>query len=254
MGHHFLCTACGKCCYGQIPLTIVDAYNHAERFPLAMVWTPIRQGSKDFAMVSKLGTSVKLPTRKELAVLIVPTAYMPPSFACPELTEDNLCGIHAHKPSRCRTMPFYPYREEQFQAELLTPRKDWACDISATAPVVFADKKILKREDFDLERQQLEQQHAQIQRYADYMLKYTPQLVESLAKASHKAAGQVITSLSSFMTATRHPDATKIAKQQLPVLQAFIEKTANKKELEEFHRNYTSWMKEMSFLAQRAQS
>ncbi|MCX7086622.1 MAG: YkgJ family cysteine cluster protein [Methylococcales bacterium] len=219
MAHHFECTACGKCCYGQVPLTISDAFSHAARFPLALVWTPLRQGSKDYAMVAHLGTTVRLANRKELAVLIVPTAYIPPAFPCPALNADNLCSIHSNKPLRCRTMPFYPYRDEQFQAELLTPREGWTCDTSESAPVVFHDKKIVFREDFDQERDALEQQHPLIQRYADYMLKYTPQLLDSLAKATLKAkAGQVVTSLSSFLTATRNPDAKQIAQQQLPVL------------------------------------
>ncbi|OAI02202.1 hypothetical protein A1353_16955 [Methylomonas methanica] len=250
MTQRFHCTACGKCCYGQLPLTVNDAFKHADRFPLAMVWTPLRQGSKDFAMVSQLGATIKLANRKELAVLIVPTAYIPPSFPCPALAADNLCGIHADKPSRCRTMPFYPYRDEQFQAELLKPQPGWACDTSESAPLVFADKKIVFREDFDAERQALEEQIPQIRRYADYMLKYTPQLVDNLAKVSLKPkGGQVVTSLSSFLTAIRHPNAQQIARQQLPVLNGYVEKTASEPSLAEFHRHYLSGAKEMQYLA-----
>ncbi|MEQ1530975.1 MAG: YkgJ family cysteine cluster protein [Methylococcales bacterium] len=252
MAHRFLCTACGKCCYGQVPLTVSDAFFHAERFPLAMVWTPLRQGSKDYAMVAHLGATIQLANRKELAILIVPTAYIPPSFPCPALQEDNLCSIQANKPSRCRSMPFYPYREEQYQAELLTPRPGWACDTSEAAPLVFQDKKIVFREDFDQERQDLEAQQPLIRRYADYMLKYTPQLVDSLSKVAAKPkAGQVVTSLSSFLPATRNADAKHLAAQQLPVLNDYADKTAGQRELADFHRNYTSWAKEMAYLAKR---
>lgn len=251
MGQRFQCTACGKCCYGQVPLTVDDAFAHAGRFPLAMVWTPLRQGSKDFAMVAQLGTTVKLASRKELAVLIVPTAYLPPSLPCPALNADNLCGIQADKPLRCRTMPFYPYREEQYQAELLKPQPGWACDVSDSAPLVFEDKKILPRDDFDQERLALQQQHPQIRRYAEYMLKYTPPLVDSLAKVSQKAkAGQVVTSLSSFLTAIRYPDVRQLAQQQLPVLEAYIAQTANQTSLQEYHLHYKTWAKEMAYWAQ----
>lgn len=250
MEHRFQCTACGKCCYGQVPLTVEDAFAHAERFPLGMVWTPLRPGSKDYAMVSRLGTTVRVTDRVELAVMIVPTAYLPPSFPCPALGPDKLCSIHLHKPLRCRAMPFYPYREEQFQAELLTPRSGWACDISVAAPVVFRDKQIVDRDDFDRERRALEAQHPQIQRYADYMLKYYPQFVDSLAKASSKAkAGQIVSSLSSFLTAIRHPEARTIAQRQLPVLQHYVAETTGKKELTDFHRYYADWAKEMVFLS-----
>ena len=203
-------------------------------------------------MVAKLGAVFQLPNRKQLAALIVPTAYLPPNFPCPALDSDNLCTIHANKPLRCRTMPFYPYREEQYQAELLTLQTGWECDMSDSAPIVFADKGITVRDDFDQERQVLEDQQPQIQRYADYMLKYTPNLVNNLVKASLKAkAGQVVTSLSSFLTATRNPSAKEIAQQQLPILETYCIRTADQKELVEFHQYYQLSTKEMSFFANR---
>jgi len=250
MENHFQCTACGKCCYGQLPLSLEDALANIGMFPLAIIWTPLKQGAKDFSLVSKLGTTIKLPNRTELAVIIVPSLYVPPTFPCPALTENNLCSIHANKPSRCKTMPFYPYREEQYQAELLIPRKEWACDISTTAPVVFEGKKIVSRTDFDHEKHELLLQVPTIRTYANYMLKYSPLLVNSLAKAtSQKVGGQVVTSLSSFLTATRNPNAKEIARQQLPLLKEYINKTATKAEFAEFHKNYTSWAKEMDYLS-----
>lgn len=253
MAYRFQCTACGKCCYGQVPLTIEDAFRHAARFPLAMVWTPVREASKDFAMLAKLGAVFTLPNRKKLATLIVPTAYLPASFSCPALQDDNLCGIQMDKPLRCRTMPFYPYRDEQYQAELLNFPASWECDTSAAAPVVFDNQRILQADDFQAERQALEQQHPLIQRYADYTLKYNPKILGSLAQAAQKAkASQVVTSLSSFLTAIRAPNSKDIAEQQLTVLHQYLEKTANLKELADFHQYYQMSAKEMSYLAIRA--
>jgi Fe-S-cluster containining protein len=252
MENRFHCTACGKCCYGQLPLSINDAFTNVGRFPLAMIWTPLKQGAKDYSMVSNIGTTIKLPNRKELAVLIVPSLYIPSSFPCPALSDDKLCSIHSNKPSRCKTMPFYPYREEQYQAELLTPRKDWACDISASAPVVYKGKSIVSRKDFDQERQELLLQVPIIRTYANYMLKYYPMLINSLAKATQqKVGGQVVTSLSSFLTATRNTNAKDIAHQQLPLLIEYMKRTTQKLEFAEFHKNYANWVKEMDFLSKR---
>jgi Fe-S-cluster containining protein len=254
MAHHFQCTACGKCCYGQLPLTCKDAFANAGLFPLAIVWTPLRYGGKDYPLVATLGTTIKLPDRKELAVLIVPTAYLPSSYPCPALGDDNLCRIHTHKPSRCKTMPFYPYREERFQAELLTPRSGWACEVSTAAPLVFQDKKIVFRDDFDDERRELLAQVPVLRRYAEYMLKYSPSLVNSLIHAASKVkAGHVVTSLSSFLTATKHADASHIAQLQLPILNNYAEQTAGDPQLSDFHKNYLNWSKEMAYLAQRCQ-
>ncbi len=253
MARRFQCTACGKCCYGQLPLTCKDAFANAARFPLSFVWTPLRQGSKDFPLVATLGTTIKLADGKKLAVLIVPTSYLPYSFPCPALGDDNLCTIHIDKPSRCKTMPFYPYREERFQAELLTPRQGWECDAtSPAAPIVFQDNKLVYRDYFDRERQELLEQVPVLRSYADYMLKCSPSLVGLLVNASSKTkAGHVVTSLSSFLTATKNGAAKHIAQQQLPILSDYVVKTAGDAQLSEFHKNYVNWSKEMTYLAHR---
>ncbi len=250
MNRNFRCTACGKCCVGQLPLTWNDAEANIDLFPIGMVWTPVPASSKDFKLVSQLGATVRLPDRKELGLLIVPTSFIPASQPCPALQDNNLCGIHDTKPARCRTMPFYPYREERFQSEVLSVKSGWECDTSEAAPVVYSDLKINNRADFDAERQQLLQEVPLIRRYAEYMLKYTPTILTQLALASTKTKpSHIVTSLSSFLTATRHPNAQKLAEKQLPILSRAVSQTENKPELSEFHRHYVAWAKEMSFLA-----
>lgn len=249
MDRRFNCTACGKCCYGWLPLTLKDALGNAARFPLALVWTPVLHGAQAFALTTRLGISIKLRKRKQIAVLITPTAYIPPTFPCPELTGDGLCGIHANKPLRCRTMPFYPYREESYQADLLVPRKGWACDISADAPVVYRNKIIVERADFDRERQELLDQAATMRAYADYVLQHMPWIVESLGAVVQQPGNNVVTSLSSFFTAIRKFDTMALAAQQLPVLKDYAARTTGAPELIAYHRNYSGWAREMDYLA-----
>ena len=249
MDRRFHCTACGKCCFGWLPLTLNDALKHAARFPLALVWTPVPQGVRAFALTARLGIALRLPNRQRIAALITPTAYLPPSFPCPELSPAGLCGIHEDKPLRCRTMPFYPYREEQDQAELLNPRKGWACDTTTAAPVVYHNKRILERDDFDRERKELLEQAPTLHAYAEYALKYMPWIVDSLAAVAHKSGGNLITSLSSFLTAIRQFDTTTLAAQQLLVLRDYERKTVDAPDLIEYHRNYAGWAKEMEYLA-----
>ncbi len=246
---HFHCTACGRCCFGWLPLTLADALRHAGSFPLALVWTPVPHGTKAFAVSERLGFTLRLPNRKQIAVTIAPTAYIPPSFPCPELSAEGRCRIHEHKPLRCRTMPFFPYREECDQAEQLVPRKGWACDISADAPLVYRNRSLIDRSDFDHERQALLEQATTMRVYADYVIKYMPWTVESLAAVVQKTGGNVITSLSSLVTAIRSLDAKGVASRQLGVLQDYAAKTAEIPELVEYHRNYVGWAKEMEYLA-----
>jgi Fe-S-cluster containining protein len=212
----------------------------------------VPQGSKAFPFTAQLGITLKPKKRAQIAVLIAPTAYIPEMLPCPALTEMGLCGIHDDKPLRCRTMPFYPYREESEQADMLRPRRGWLCDTSVTAPLVYQNKRIIERADFGREREALMQQVLTMRQYADYMLKYSPWIVDHLAAQAIKPGGNVITSLSSFLTAIKHLDANKIATQQLPVLTAFAEKTAKIPELVDYHRNYLGWAKEMGYLAKRA--
>lgn len=257
MERRFACTACGKCCYGWLPLTLADALAHAGRFPLAIIWTPVRQASKAFDMTSRLGTTMRLPNRKTVAVRIVPTAYSPPAFACPELTSENLCGIHEGKPLRCRTMPFFPFRDEADQADLLIPRPGWTCDTSDVAPVVYRDKHIVDRADFDAERKELVRQSMQLRVHADSVLATSPSLMASISKVVAKGTdGHVVTSFASLMPRLAKGAVANFAEQQYPVLEAYAAKTAGDPALAEYHRHYTDWLTEVERIrtAVRAQA
>lgn len=201
-------------------------------------------------MASRLGVPVPLPKHPGLTALVVPTSYLPQNMPCPALGTDMLCSIHDEKPTRCKSMPFYPYREERFQAEVINPRKGWECDISDAAPLVFVDHKIVHRADFDHERHDIEEQAPIIQMFANYLFKYNPLLMATLAhEASKPHPGQIVSSLSSFLTATRNPNARDIARSQIPVLSSFVQKTVGQSALQAYHVQYAAWLEEMVFLA-----
>lgn len=252
MERRFHCTACGKCCFGWLPLTLKDALAHAGRFPLAMVWTPVRQASKAFDITAKLGIAVRTQDKKKLAVRIVPTGYIPPSMPCPALTPDNLCGIHAGKPSRCRTMPFFPYREEGDQADLLVPRPGWICDTSPAAPVVYRGKAVVDRVDFDHERRDLLEQAPTLRAYGEWLVGSVPAMLGNLARAAMKpGGGHVTVSFASLLRRLEGTDKKVIAQAQLTVLAEFAAKVADQPNLVEYHRNYGDWGWEMERLAGR---
>lgn len=252
MGNRFACTACGKCCFGQVPLTIRDALAHVDLFPIALVWTPVRPQSRDFDCMARLGVKLRVSGKQDLAVQIVPTAYIPATLPCPALGDDNLCTIHDAKPLRCKTMPFYPFVDERVQSPFLSPRSGWDCDVSCNAPVVFDNGTILDRANFDAERRELEAQTPLIRQYAAFVRKFTPTLEDDLLRASRGARpGQIVTSLSSFLTGIRHDNGPDVARKQGPVLDRFVQKTADAPDLAGFHKNYTIWAREMAFLAQQ---
>ena len=200
MERRFSCTACGKCCYGLLPLTIDDALAHADKFPLIVIWTPVRQGGRSFRVTAEQGITIQLGKRKLAAVQIAPTAYIPPGFPCPELTEEGLCGIHAMKPRRCRAMPFTAYRDEQDQDDLMIPRPGWACDTSDEAPLAYRDKSIIDRQDFEAERERLVGDAAILKPYAEWLLDVSPPLRTSLHKIAKKpGGGQVLVAFSTLI-------------------------------------------------------
>ncbi len=247
---HFHCTACGQCCYGLLPLTLKDALAHAARFPLAFLWTPAPPTSRHVALTAKLGTLLTLPNKTKLAVLIAPVAYLPASFPCPALRTDMLCAIHTDKPLRCKTMPFYPYRDERAQTEFLVPRPGWLCSTSQTSPLVYQNNQLVDRVDFDAERKELLDQAPVLRRYADYMVKHSPALLGTLMQVTnHPRAEHLVTSLSSFLTATRAPDTHAIARLQLPVLEHYAALTLKDPMLALFHQRYHDSAIEMAYLS-----
>lgn len=249
MERRFACTACGKCCHGWLPLTLKDALAHAGRFPLAVVWTPVRQASKAFPATAALGLTVRTRDRKTLAVRIAPTAYIPPAMPCPALTPDRLCGIHAEKPSRCHTMPFFPYQDESDQAALLVPRAGWDCDTSEAAPVVYRDKKIVDRADFDGERKELVGQAATLRAYGEWLASAVPGLIDDLARAALKpGGGHVAVSFASLLRRLDAVDTAAVAQAQMGVLAEFSAKVADQPPFAEYHANYGNWAWEMERL------
>ncbi len=239
MERRFSCTACGKCCYGLVPLTIDDALAHADKFPLVVIWTPVRQGGRAFRLTAAHGITIQLRKRKLAAVQIAPTAYIPPTFPCPELTEEGLCGIHAVKPQRCRTMPFSAYRDENDQDDLMIPRSGWLCDTSDEAPLVYRDKSIIDREDFEVEREQLVGDAAILKPYAEWLLDSVPSLRMELHKVAMKpGGGRVLVAFSSLIPRLPKVDIYAFAAKQFPVMKAFAERTAGDPGLVDFHRRY----------------
>ncbi|MBF0167314.1 MAG: YkgJ family cysteine cluster protein [Alphaproteobacteria bacterium] len=241
MERRFACTVCGKCCQGWLPLTLEDAVRHAHRFPLAVLWSTVRQGAKAFALTERLG----LPLSKKVALRITPLSYLPPQQACPALADDGKCAIHHEKPLRCRVMPFSADREEKDQADLLIPRKDWLCDISAVAPAVYREGKILDSRDFDAERRAFESQAPIVKAYGDFLLKSSPAFKAEMEKlALRPGGGQMILKISPLLRKAGFVDLADFARRQAPVLRRFQALASD----QDYARNYADWAVEMEGL------
>lgn len=243
---HFACTACGKCCYGLLPLTLADACAHADRFPLGVLWMPVRPNQRAHAITARIGTSVRLRDRRSVAVRITAVSYVPPSLPCPALSPDGKCSIHDSKPARCRTMPFFPYVDDAEQAAQLVPRKGWECDVSEAAPIVLRDRNILDRGDFDAERNQLLAQAPLLRRYAEATLAATPGLLDKLGMvASRPLGGELLLGMSTLLPHWPDIDAQDFARRQQKVLGDFSSLVGDDATVSEFAHRYRQWGREM---------
>jgi Fe-S-cluster containining protein len=251
MTRHFSCTACGKCCFGWVPLTIPEAIAHAGRFPLAVVWSPVR-ARPGREPAGGLGLLVPVGPGRLLPVRIAPTAYIPPSHRCPELGDDGLCAIHAEKPIRCRTMPFIGWRDEDDQGDLLVPRPGWSCDTGGAAPAVYADGRILERGDWLAERAALAADQPAIRRHAQAVLAAAPHLPQALAAAAAQAGGSVVMGFGPLLRGLTGIDAADLAGRQGPVLADFAARTAADPALSDYHTRYRNWAADLARLGETA--
>jgi len=250
MERRFECTACGKCCHGILPLSIHDALANAGRFPLFVVWTPVRQGGKSYEATASLGVTIKLKKRKQAAIRISPAAYLPAEMPCPALDADGLCAIQENKPLRCLAMPFAAERDEADQQDLLTPKPGWKCDTSDAAPVVYRDKAITTREHFDRERRELLRDAAVLKPYAEWLLDAAPDLKAELTRvAMRPTGGRVVTGFSTLIPRLPQVDIYDFAARQLPVMRDFAEKVSGDGSLAEFHRQYETCVREWQGVA-----
>lgn len=245
MERRFACTVCGKCCRGWLPLTVADALVHAQRFPLAVLWSTVRQGSKAFGLTQKLGFAFDRKT----ALRITPLAYIPPSLSCPALDTGNRCSIQTEKPLRCRAMPFSADREIVDQDDLLIPRKDWLCDVSEAAPVVYRDGRILGDGDFLAERKALQDQAPVIAGYAESLLKRAPQIRAEIEKLSKRpAGGQMVLKFSTLLRKVPGADLLDFAARQADALRASLSRLPPSAD-DDYRQNYSDWLNEMNSLS-----
>ncbi|MGR6431622.1 YkgJ family cysteine cluster protein [Rhizobium sp. PAMB 3174] len=242
----FRCTACGLCCHGLLPLTVAEALSGAGRFPLAISITPVKTTAPGYQKVGEIAATIDITRKKTMPILVTPVSFVPPHLPCPELDPEGLCSIHTTKPLRCRTMPFYPYRDEAHQADMLKPRAGWLCETGEDAPVVYRDRQIVDRTDFDAERDALVDQTPALRRYADLLLKHAPAHHARVLKAAQSPApGRVIVSFVSYLRYDNRLDLLDFSALQLPVLEAWAEKTAADPKAAEHHRYYREAMAEL---------
>jgi len=235
----FACTACGQCCYGVLPLTLHEAIESAGIFPLAMSITVIKAGSRGYSSVGNIGVQIPTKQRKPLSLLVFPVSFIPPSLPCPQLTETNLCSVHENKPLRCRTMPFYPYKDDDHQSEMLVPRQGWLCKTDSDAPVVYRNRQILDRGDFNNERAELVRQAPALQRYINLLTQYDRKTYERIVGTGKASVpGRVLVGFISYVRFNKGLDMLDFAQKQHPILRQWAERTSVDTRFAEYHNFY----------------
>lgn len=243
---NFACTACGRCCTGSLPINVAEALQRADTFPLAMSITPMKPSARGHGIVGRIGASVTLSKRQTISLVVTPMSFVPNTLPCPQLSDEGLCGIHDDKPLRCRTMPFYPYKDEEAQADLLVPRAGWLCDTGSDAPTVYRDRRIVDRTDFDAERSVLIDQAPTLQRFVDQILQHNLPLRAQIEQASQaRVPGRVVVGFHSFLRYDRSMDLVDYTRRQYPVLEVWAVRTADDPAFREFQAFYRQAMADL---------
>lgn len=241
----FACTACGLCCYGMLPLSIEEALKWADTFPLAMSATPLKPGTRGYA-TKDVAITFSAGSKKPIQLIVTPVAFIPPAMPCPKLADDGLCLIHEEKPQRCRTMPFYAYKDEDSQRDMLVPRPGWKCATGDDAPVVYRDRQIVDRTEFQRERDMLKGKYSVLQRYVDTLSRYDPAFsmrVQTAAKAA--VPGRVIVGFVSWLRQNKELDVLDFARRQYPILREWLEKTSGDPRAAQFASYYSEAMRDL---------
>lgn len=128
----FHCVGCGACCKGRfIPLTLDEARHWLRRgYDVAVLLEAFEQGTwpqsaEAYAYNVRRATPVECGGQTLQVTAIFAGQAIP---RCPNLREDDLCGIYAERPQVCR---IYPMEINPF-IELRTGDKD--CPPPAWAP------------------------------------------------------------------------------------------------------------------------
>lgn len=230
----------------MLPLTIEEALARADRFPLAMSMMPIKPNVRGYQSVAQIGARAEIAPRNKVLLSISPMGFIPSSMPCPDLAPDNLCSIHETKPVRCRAMPFYAYKDEDHQADMLVPRSGWKCVITEDAPVVYRDGKILERTDFDAERVELVAQAPALQRFVDTLLQYNPHLRMKLLKATQgPIAGRVAVGFISYLRFNPSLPLREFASSQYAVMKDWLGRTEGDPRLKEFSDFYRNELQDL---------
>jgi Fe-S-cluster containining protein len=125
----FHCSACGKCCNSSPLLTLAELFRHQDRFIGCLSLRRVRISHPEArALAAALGHA--LPGGDFLMLAIQGVDY-PSQARCPALGDDQLCTIHADRPSTCAVVPLDAWTPDSLQDAVLASRRSGADYIGA---------------------------------------------------------------------------------------------------------------------------
>jgi hypothetical protein len=137
-------------------------------------------------------------------------------------------------------MPFDPRRREIDQADPLTPRPEWTCDVSEAAPLVYRDGHILDRAAYDAEKDALQAQAALLRAYAESRLRLSPNVLQDLKRVDPRRgiSGSLALSFTTLLPRLPEVDPAAFSDAQVPVLEHYLARTSPTGPEAPFHRYY----------------
>ncbi|AVA35612.1 Fe-S-cluster containining protein [Cupriavidus metallidurans] len=125
----FHCSTCGKCCNSSPLLTMAELFRHQDRFIGCLSLRRVHPSHPDARELAAMLGHV-LPGGDSLMLAIQGVDY-PSLAACPALGDDNLCTIHATRPTTCAVVPLDAWTPDALQSAVLASRRNGAAYIGA---------------------------------------------------------------------------------------------------------------------------
>lgn len=151
---HFACTQCGKCCDKSPLANFYDLFNLADEFVFQtahhglLSYNKKREAEELTQFYRMIGHTLVLPELD--AVLFYYINFMAveyPQETCSKL-KDNLCTIYSKRPSSCKLSPINDGFDDTQQWKTINifkdkvENKDWKCDFSENAPILYKNEEI----------------------------------------------------------------------------------------------------------------
>jgi hypothetical protein len=152
---NFACNKCGKCCVQTPNMTFIDMLELSKEFifqtyhNVAISYADSGLDKKQIDYYKMIAHTIMIPEIEASMFYYVDFSVLPlqTSTTCEKLV-NNECSIYINRPNSCKLLPINNKYDEGLQWKTInffkkkSDEKEWACDFSTNATVLYKDGEI----------------------------------------------------------------------------------------------------------------